>query len=185
MGGGRRLVTVEEPMIMPEVDCHYELLDGELVELPFHGMLHGVVLATITAMLYEHVRVLSAGEVLAGNTGIILHRNPDRVRAPDACFIAYGACGRLPDDAPYGYLELVPDLIVEINDPWDVAAAIREKTDEWLRAGARLVWTVDPEARTVAVNEAPGAGRVLHVGDTLTGQPVLPGFALPLAQLFA
>jgi len=84
---------------------------------------------------------------------------------------------------PEGFIEVVPDLIVEIVSPSDRAGAVQQKTDEWLRAGARLVWTVYPETRTV-VAQTSDATQAYREGDTLTGEPVLPGFAAPVAALF-
>ncbi len=86
---------------------------------------------------------------------------------------------------PRGYLEVVPDLIVEVISPGDSAAEVQEKIEEWLRAGARLVWAVYPDTRSVVAYQSLAAVRVYTEADILDGEPVLPGFTCPVARLFA
>jgi Uma2 family endonuclease len=78
---------------------------------------------------------------------------------------------------------VVPDLIVEIISPSDRLTAVRRKVQQWLDSGARLAWTLNPRRRTVTV-DTPGHSMVLHVGEILTGEPVLPEFSVPVAELF-
>jgi len=176
----KRLVTAEDLLCLP-TDMRCELLDGEVVELSPAGGRHNDVMGVLTALLWTYVKTARLGKVLPGDTGIILRRNPDRVRAPDICFIAQD---RLPaDGVPEGFLEIVPDLIVEIVSPSDRARDVQQKTDEWLRAGARLVWTIYPETRTVVAQTATGT-QSYREHDTLTAVPVLPDFTVPVAMLF-
>jgi Uma2 family endonuclease len=179
----KALMTAEELFWLPSGTCRHELLDGVLVTLPLSGARHGYLLGRIAVLLIRHVDTRDRGVVLAGETGIVLRRNPDRVRAPDVCFVA---ADRLPpEDVPDWFLELMPDLIVEIVSPSDTAAGVQQKTEEWLQAGVRLVWTVYPETRTVAVSQNVESNRILDDSDTLTGEPVLPEFSVPVAALFA
>lgn len=168
---------------MPSCDGRRELLDGEVVEMSPAGGKHNGAIAELTYALMAFTKAHGLGKVLAGDTGIFLRRNPDRVRAPDLCYIAKE---RIPGDGiPSGFLDIVPDLVVEVVSPSDRATAVQEKVEEWLRAGARLVWTLYPETRTIGVAETPGLVRFLHEGETLTGEPVLPGFVVPVATLFS
>lgn len=83
-----------------------------------------------------------------------------------------------------GYPELAPDLVVEVVSPNDRASEIQAKVGEWLRAGSRLVWVLYPTTRTAMVYQVGGAVQLLHAEDTLTGDPVLPGFACRLGDVF-
>jgi Uma2 family endonuclease len=182
MATTKALVTAEALAEMPPGDGRRELLDGEVVEMSPAGGKHNEAIAELTYALLAHTKALGLGKVLASDTGIFLRRNPDRVRAPDFCYIAKE---RVPAEGiPSGYLDIVPDLVVEVVSPSDRATAVQEKVEEWLRAGARLVWMLYPERRTIGVAESPNLVRVLHEDDTLTGEPVLPGFSVAVASLF-
>jgi Uma2 family endonuclease len=91
----------------------------------------------------------------------------------------------LPNPLPQTFADLAPDLVVEIASPNDAYTELRDKVDEWLQAGVQVVWVVDPQRRTVEVFQPDQPIRVLREGDTLTGDPVLPDFQLPLSELFA
>ena len=179
----RTLLTADDLLLMPDDGRFYELLDGKLVEMTPPGGMHGKVSAGIPYALLSHVRAHELGEVLSNDPGVILHRQPDRVRAPDVCFIARD---RLPPGGlPDGYLELVPDLVVEVISPGDRAAEVQAKIEHCLNAGARLVWAVYPHTRSVVTYQSLAAVPVYSAGEILTGEPVLPGFACPVASLFA
>jgi Uma2 family endonuclease len=91
----------------------------------------------------------------------------------------------LPDDAPSrGYDDIPPDLVVEVLSPRDIATELDQKVEEFLRAGVRLVWVVNPDTRTVRIHRLDGSISGLHETDELSGEDVLPGFACPVAALF-
>jgi Uma2 family endonuclease len=167
---------------MPEDDLRTELLDGVLVKRSPPGYPHGRVQATASYLLLDFVRPRNLGEVF-GEIGFILRRNPDRVHAPDLGFIArdripHGGLGR-------GFVDFPPDLVVEIVSPSDRCSEIEEKVQEWLRFGAHIVWLVRTEPRTVTVSEAGREPLTLTEADVLTAEPVLPGFRVPIRDLFA
>lgn len=146
------------------------------------GFEHGVIALNIAADLRRFVRTHRRGVVVAAETGFRLHRDPDTVRAADAAFVA---SDRLPPPADRRrFLDLAPDLVVEVVSPSDRAAEVVEKALSWLAAGTSLVWVVYPSQRLVAVHSTDGS--VVHVGSegVLDGSPVLPGLALPVADLF-
>lgn len=91
---------------------------------------------------------------------------------------------RLPDGVPSGFLELAPDLAIEVVSSSATAAAVHQKTLEYLACGATLVWTVYPETRSVAVHTWSGESELLTEPAALIGEPMLPGFELPLERLF-
>jgi Uma2 family endonuclease len=97
--------------------------------------------------------------------------------------MAYVSRERMP---PLGrkYWRMAPDLAVEILSPSNSASDVQEKVLEYLAAGSRLVWIVDPARRTVTVYKSARDIRILGAGEALTGEEVLPGFRLPLAALF-
>ena len=109
---------------------------------------------------------------------------PGLVRLPDIGFASWDRIPgrRRPTSAIAGF---APDLAVEVLSRSNTKTEMARKRREYFKAGVRLVWEVDPRARTVAVYEAPEGAILLEVGQTLDGGEVLPGFALPLADLFA
>ncbi len=182
MATEQKLLTVEDLHNLPPTDMRTELIDGVLVEMSPAGGVHGYVMTRIVRLLGEHVDRHSLGVILAGDPGVILRRNPDRVRAPDVCFVS---TERLPPEGiPRGFLDFVPDLIVEVVSPDDRAGEIRQKTREWLDAGARVVWTVYPDTREVVVSRSNAEARPYQATDTLDAEPVLHGFSVTVADLF-
>jgi Uma2 family endonuclease len=176
-------MTAEELLRLPDDGKRYELVAGELHAMPpaggEHGFIGGRASRRIGRFLDEHPDV--GGEICTSDTGFRLARNPDTVRAPDA---AYVSAERLPMALVRGYPEMAPDLVVEVVSPSDTASEVQAKVGEWLRAGSRLVWVLYPATRTAMTYQPDGAARVLHADDTLTGEPVLPGFACRVGELF-
>ena len=116
----------------------------------------------------------------AAETGFTLARRPDTVRAPDVAFVRRE---RLPDPEPTGFPDLAPDLVVEVVSPGDRAGEILAKVADWLSAGTRLVWVVDPERRLARVYRADGTEQIVEETDRLLGGDVLPGFSCGLASI--
>jgi Uma2 family endonuclease len=146
------------------------------------GGRHGRVAIRIGSRLNTYVEQEDLGEVFAAETGFLLERNPDKVRAPDGAFVAKG---RLPPgDLPVGFLDIVPDLVVEVVSPSDTASYIQAKVEDWLRAGVSLAWVFYPDTRSVAVYRSLDEASVLSAGDHLQGDPVLPGFSCLVKDLF-
>jgi Uma2 family endonuclease len=99
--------------------------------------------------------------------------------------VAFVAAGRLPGgQLPQGFIRGAPDLAVEILSPNDDPIEIQQKVRDYLEAGSRLVWVVAPRPRTVTVYRADGSARLVREPEALDGEDVLPGFVLPLAELF-
>ena len=122
------------------------------------------------------------GVVFAQDTGFKITSAPDTVRAPDVAFVGRGRADRIPDR---GYAELAPDLLAEILSPDDRPAEVLAKIADWLAAGTKLVWLVDPARLEVRVYRADGSLSVLREHDSLDGEDVLPGFTSPVGQVFA
>jgi len=156
-----------------------ELVRGELTRMIPAGGDHGRITYRLGFELGKHVVPNELGTILAAETGFVLARDPDTVRAPDVAFVRTGK-----PTGP-GFIPGAPDLVVEVLSPDDRPGYVREKTAEWLEAGALLVWIVDPRTRTVTVHEPGHEPRTLNEGDTLDGGAVLPGFTLPVDRIWS
>ena len=174
----KTLFTADELLRLSTTGRRYELVKGELFEMPPAGARHGDVAMEIGALLRNHVRANQLGKVFAAETGFILRRNPDTVRAPDDSFVSQE---RLPEgDLPIGYMDLAPDLAVEVLSPTDRASEVREKVADWLRAGTRLVWVIDPATRSATAYRSLEDFQELSESETLDAREVVPGFACPV-----
>jgi len=177
----KRLYTADDLLAMDE-DERYELVRGELrVMEPEPGPAHGAVVTTLIMLLGTHVRQRRLGVVFAP-TAFQLARDPDTVRGPDVSFVR---ADRLPPDGMGArYLELGPDLAVEVLSPSNRPGEMRERMDDYFAAGGRAVWIVDPRRRTVTVHTPGEAPRVLQEHETLVGGDVVPGCRCAVAELF-
>jgi Uma2 family endonuclease len=157
-----------------------ELIDGVLVEKPmatYEALVAGVLLTFINNYLFVH----KLGIALPGDG--LLRLFPGRVRAPDVSFISWKRMPNreLPREA---IASLAPELAVEILSENNTEAEMRQKLEEYFQAGGKLVWFVDPEARTVRVYTSPRRSVLLTEDDTLDGRKVLPGFSLAIREWF-
>ena len=177
-----QLMTALELLALPDDGQRHELIAGELTTVPPPGDEHGGIIAAVTESLRGHVRAHKLGVVRAGETGFLLTTNPDTVRAADVAFISRA---RLTEPGPVrGYRRGAPDLALEIISPTDRYTEVEEKVVAWFAAGARMVVTVNPRRRTVAVYRAPTRVRILTVADLLDGEDVVPGWRMPVAAIF-
>lgn len=176
----KKIVTADELLAMSSKG-RYELTEGRLIEMSPPGSEHGLIANTINYFVTDFVRRKKLGKVFAAETGFRLSRNPDTVRAPDVAFVS---SARMPGKLPKGYLDLAPDLVVEVVSPSDDADDIQLKIKEWLDAGAKMVCCVYPSPRQVVVYRSLRDVRVLTDTDTLVGDDVLPDFSLPVKEIF-
>ncbi len=175
-----KLLTAEEYALLPDTGERTELVAGVVVPVMRPYAAHGSVVSRLLTILGEHVYPNALGELFT-ESGFVVRRGPDTVRGPDVAFVA---AERLPPDGLDGFLEPAPDLAVEVLSSSNRPREVRKKLAEYLQAGARLVWVVDPRTRTVTVHQSDGAPRVLREDDELDGGSVLPGFRCPVASLF-
>lgn len=181
--GEEAALTAEDLFLISSSDGREELDRGTLVRMPPAGALHGRLASQIGYLLAEYVEAEKSGVVCGADTGFILARGPDTVRAPDASFVARE---RIPAEGPpVTYWPFAPDLAVEVVSPSDRIGELEEKMAQYFAAGTRLVWVVHPRTRTVHVYGSLAEVQVLGVSDELAGDPVLPGFRCPLRRLFA
>jgi Uma2 family endonuclease len=162
---------------------HYEIIDGVRVELPPMSAKSSV----LASRLAHLINLFSMPARLGEAHPEILFKLPldrDRNRRPDVAFVSYARWPKdrsLPDTNAW---DVLPELCVEVVSPTDRAEEVREKVEEYFEAGVRLVWVIYPRLRVVDVFESRVTGRILRPADTLDGGPVLPGFALKLADFF-
>lgn len=173
------LLTGEDLLRMREDGKRYELARGELIEKSPPGIEHGKRSGRIVRLLDEFVEDHDLGTVTV-ESGYYLERDPDTVRGPDVAFISKERLD--PDAEVLGFGDIVPDLAVEVISPSDTYAEVTAKVNEYLSAGVRMVWVVDPAFHRVTVY--PG-GVILSDDDTLSGGEVVPGFSVPLPRLFS
>lgn len=179
-----RLITAEEFLAMPDDGLRRELVDGRLTPpmSPAFGE-HGEIATALLGRLVPHVWERRLGRVYDSSTGFVLARNPDRVRAPDVAFVA---AANLPARIRVrGFVEGPPDLAVEIVSPNDLLVDLEDRVAEFLAAGALAVWVINPRRRTVTMHGPDGAHRVVGEDATLDGGDIVPGFAMPVRDLFA
>lgn len=177
------LMTAEQLFELPDDGLRHELVEGVLVTMSPPGGLHGRISLRVGARLDAFVEARpEPGAVFGNDTGVLLRRNPDTVRAPDVAVVLGPASLAAARDP--GYLQVVPDLVVEVVSPSDRASDVTAKALTWVRAGVRLVWVVDPGARA-ATAYGPDGVHVVDEHGALDGGDVLPGFSLPLAELLA
>jgi Uma2 family endonuclease len=175
--------TAEELLRLSTTGQRYELVKGELFEMAPAGGRHGGVAMRIGALLDIHVRANHLGRVFAAETGFVLRRTPDTVRAPDASFVTEN---NLPEgELPIGYLELAPDLAVEVASPSDTTRGIEGKVADWLRAGSQLVWVIYPATRSATVYRSMDDAEEISEDGHLHGDDVIPGFACDIRELFS
>jgi Uma2 family endonuclease len=159
----------------------YELIDGILVRKTM-GAYESLIAGLIITFLNVYARPRRLGSVL-GPDGMI-RLNPDLVRIPDVSFIAARRLpkGRFPR-API--CPIVPDLAVEVLSEGNTKKEMDEKLADYVGAGVRLVWLVDPSKKSARVFTGRGPGRLVREHQSLDGGAVLPGFSLALRELFA
>ncbi|HET7294193.1 MAG TPA: Uma2 family endonuclease [Vicinamibacteria bacterium] len=155
----------------------YELVDGQIVVSPA-GTRHGVVLVRLTTRLQNFVEANDLGYVLESSTGFRLPGG--NVRSPDASFVAKE---RFAAGVPEGFADVPPDLAVEVLSPEDRPRTVLDKVGEYLQAGVRLVWVIDPRAGRAVVYRSLTDVREVKADDDLDGEDVLPRFRFSLAEL--
>ena len=180
MGSQARLMTAEELLGSDVPNKSTELVRGVLVVREPPGSWHGMLAARLTVRLGQHVYAHGAGEVLAQDTGFLIERDPDTVRAPDVAFVSAAKASAI---ARRGYAQFAPDLAVEILSPGDGAGEVLGKVADWMRAGVPLVWVIDPDRRVAHVHRDDGTISIVDEGGALAGEEVLPGFSCPLSEI--
>jgi Uma2 family endonuclease len=160
----------------------YELVERELVKMLLTGFDHGAHLATVGMELKLWNRTCQLGRVSGGEVGFYTRDNLYTVRAADLVYVSHKRLEGLPSTE--GYLNVPPDLVVEVISPGNTAEEMEVKTQEWFDFGVRMVWLVYPKTKRVHVYTTPDRSIVLNAEDTVDGGEVLPGFSVKVSAFF-
>lgn len=175
-------LTVEALYTMADDGRKYELQAGMLIAEPLPGYRHGRVMFIVAKILDAHVGRRGLGEVIVGDAGFVLARAPDTVRGPDVAFVARRRAAEQLDRSRA--FEGAPDLAVEVLSPTSTPGEMHAKVGDYLAAGTRSVWIVDPERRTVTVHDSLLSPRVLAEDEFLEAGDVVPGFRVRVGEFF-
>ena len=183
MTTAKKLLTADDLLAMPDDGKRYELIRGDLIEMPPTSHNPGRVAARFGRRIGNFVEEHDLGQDVGADTGIHIERDPDTVRAPDYGFISYERAAQPPPLR--GFADVIPDLVAEVVSPSDRQPDIDAKTQMWLDAGVRLVLVAYPETEEVHAHHEDGSVVRYGIEDILVGDPVLPGFTCPVADIFA
>ena len=173
-------VTAEELYAMPEDGFKYEFVRGELVKMPPAGFEHGDIGMPVASHLHSHVISMGLGRVVASDTGYQLAA--DHVLTPDVSFVSES---RLPaSGSPEGFFQGAPDLAVEVISPSEPEQHITQKFADYLRYGCKMVVLVRPRMRQVEVHLSGSETQILEPEDVLDGGTAVPGWRLPIVDIF-
>jgi Uma2 family endonuclease len=169
------------PTHLSSGDVDYELDQGRLILMVPPGHRHGGCQYGIAAILFFQGDQRGFGRGFT-ETGVMLSKNPDTVLVPDVAFLGNA---RLPErESPEGYLETIPDLVVEIRSKNDSKDELDRKAVQYLDAGVGTVWIVDPQSKTIVVHRLGAEPRVYLASDTFTSDEPIPGFRLNVGEVF-
>ena len=175
----QKLVTAESLLENhPKQRC--ELIQGEIRLLSPAGSEHGWVVMNIAGPMMVFAKDQKLGYIFGAETGFIIERDPDTVRAPDVAFVL---ADRIPDRPPAQFFPGPPDLAVEVLSPSDTASEVQEKAEAWLNSGCQEVWLIDPRRKTATKLTPADDSIIQQTVETLTTD-LLPGFSLAVAELF-
>src|SRR5438105_2211654 len=170
------LMTADELLHVGIPDKRVDLVRGRLVVREPPGYTHGRVTVNLAVRLAAHLEATGAPQVLVAETGFTLARNPDTVRGPDLAVLRRD---QVPVPEPRGFLELGPDLVALVLSPGDRAGEVLAKVADWLSAGTKLVWVIDPERRLTRVYRADGSELTVTADQGLDGESAVPGVFVP------
>lgn len=175
-------LTPSDVLRRPDHGRGFELINGDLVEQNVSTKSSHIA-GEVFFQIRTFVKSRPLGWVFPEGTGFTCFEDQGRMRKADTAFIRANRLSEAQYDAD-GYCPVCPDLVVEVVSPRDLQYDVNEKRQEWLDAGAEVVWVIEPEDETVHANAAEGSVRLFRKSDVLTAEPVLPGFECPVAELF-
>jgi Uma2 family endonuclease len=175
-------MTIDEFLKLPSSDCLKELVRGRVIESKLRTPRHGQVCMEIGGRIWSHVRQAKIGTVVGGNSGIVTRREPDSVRGPDLAFFSQA---RLPAQRlPSGYLQVQPELVIDVLDDSEHWYDVIEKALEYLHAGVLVVCIADPKKESLAVFREGQAPKLLHAQDNFSLPEILGEFRVAVKEFF-
>ena len=181
IGQSAGLLTANDLLTLEGSGKSTELVRGKLIVRELPSTHHGRVQGILHVLVGSYVRAHGLGAVFGQDTGFKIAADPDTVRGPDLAFVDRSRVAQIPRR---GYAALAPDLVAEILSPEDRPGEVLTKVGEWLEAGVRLVWVIDPDRWVASVYRADGSVMTVPSDGDVDGQAVLPGFSCPLSELF-
>ena len=182
MSTRKTLLTADEFFrLYSHLESKYELVDGEVVEMAPVNERHGNIAFKISGAFYVYSRTRGVGTG-GVETGYRVSQNPDTVRGPD---ISFNLTSR--DVGVYermGFVPGAPDIAVEVLSPSNTASEMERKVREYLEAGSHRVWLVYPAPPRVIIHHSDGVTQTFAGDDVITDEELLPGFSLPLSEIF-
>lgn len=176
------LKTIED-LLELSGDVRCELIEGRLVEMSPTQEQHGEVASQLNMALVLYLHEHPIAKLRIGEAGYIVERNPDTVLVPDLAVISLEQWAQRSKDGR-GYYQFVPMIVVEVKSPSDREGEIARRLGLFLTGGAQEVWWVRPDEKSITIHRPDGPIDLLREDDTLTSE-LLPGFALPVVDLFA
>jgi Uma2 family endonuclease len=185
-GEATSLMTTEDMLALPQNGVERWLIRGELREKPMtvRNRWHSQIMAAVTFLLenWRRQQHEPRGVVLCGEAGCRLRRDPETTVGIDVVYVSAEVAARRPKDTKL--IDGVPVLAVEILSPNDTQDEVHEKISAYLDAGVALVWLIDPQDRSLRIYRPGKAPEFVNETQELSGEPHLPGFRVPAAQLF-
>lgn len=178
-----RTMTADELLAMPDDGIRRELVEGEIREMTPAGWQHGRIAGNIAGELRSYIRAHRLGVMATAEASYRLSADPDTVRVPDVSFVSQERVNETGD--PTSFWPGAPDAAFEVISPNDRYSEVRAKVAEYLAAGTRMVVLVDPKSREVIVLRPSGIRTDLTEDDVLDGEDVVPGWKLPVRDIFA
>lgn len=175
----KQLVTAESLLENhPKQRC--ELIQGKIRLMSPAGSEHGWVVMNVAGPMMIFVKEKKLGYTFGAETGFVIQRDPDTVRAPDLAFVA---ADRVADRLPTQFFPGPPDLAVEVLSPGDTASDVQEKAETWLTSRCKEVWLIDPRRKT-ATKLTPAEDSIVQQSVEILTTNLLPGFSLAVEELF-
>lgn len=177
-----RTITIEDFEQMGSDGDDFELLDGVLLEREIMGGRHGEIGGEVHGSIYVFNLTASLGRIYSSDTGFVVDHETGSVLKPDVAFVR---TERLPPpEQRIGFMPIAPDLVVEVVSPSNRYADVAWKVERYQRAGVPLIWLVEPGPRTVIVYASGSEPRAIGEDGELDGGDILPGFRLPVRDIF-
>lgn len=182
--GHRRLTAADVaalPELLPSGQVKYELEDGRLIVMAPPGDIHGAAQLKIGALLLHLGEFQGHGKART-ETSIVTSRDPDTVLVPDALFVASRSLPIIT--SAEGYLETIPEIVVEVRGKNDSLQSMRRKGERYLAAGVQIVWILDPHVKAITVLTQGKPQVELPETAMLTAGEFIPGFSVRVGDLF-
>jgi Uma2 family endonuclease len=173
-------MTADELIELPKGQHRYELVKGLLLTMSPSDSDHGLITMNLSVLVATYIKANDLGFAFAAETGFKLERNPDTLLAPDFAFINKDR----PVQRSLGYLEMAPDLAVEVISSTKSRRKAETKATQWVSFGVKSVWLVSCQKRTVEVISANGSRTLFKECDELSDEHVFPGFRVAVSEIF-